>query len=184
MASDDPHRVPIGVERALQRAAQDREFFEALQARGAEAARQAGIELTATEARLLDTIGPERIARMVERLPPAVVEPVVAQPVFAAQGIRPDADPTRGIRPELLSPAGIRPEPSIVRGTRPGVKIAVAAGAVLTTGVVGTGLLLIAGSRPDEPPPPAEPESTSEGEAKSAPDAGAEGGNDPAPESS
>lgn len=194
--------LPVGIERALARAAQDPAFRKDLQARRGAAAQDAGIELTAAERAVLESIEAQQLDGMVARLegrlealadPGASLAPSAPVPggirpgAPQSFGIRPDAVQSAGIRPEFVS-HGVRPEPPpvqgsrpdlpIVRGSRPGVAIALAAGAVVVGGA-GAALLATAGNRPDElpPPQPAEPErglgeSTASGDDGSEPDAG------------
>jgi len=155
-------RIPTGVERTLRRAADDPAFLERLEQHRAQAARDAGIELTAIEATLLDTIDASRIAQMVANLPPTAPPSPPPGPAPVPAGIRPDFDPTRGSRDDLPGPSmaahGIRPDMvpthDVIRGSRTGVKVAVATGVVLAAGA-GALLCVTAGNRPDLPPPSA-----------------------------
>ena len=114
----------------------------------------------------------ELIAKLAGR---ELAPPPPTMPAFAPQGIRPDGPaPTgirpdvapAGIRPEHAAVAGVRPERDLVRGTRARLPLAVAAGAVVVGGV-GASMLLVAGTRPEEIPPPAAPEQAAEGDASS-----------------
>jgi len=169
----------MGIERVLVRAGRDSAFLEELGARGASAADSAGIELTQAERTILDTIGAERIAAMVTSLPKALHAQPAEESPFVSHGIRPYPEPTRGTRPEKLVSAGVRPGPDPTRGSRPGLKVAVAAGAVLTVAAGGM-LLATAGNRPEELPPPTEPEDRGDddpsGAGGSDPDAGSDAG--------
>jgi hypothetical protein len=161
MAIDDPSdskpgasaAVSTGIERALLRARDEPSFLAELQQRRSEAAREAGIGLSSTEAALLDSVEPSAIAQMVDNLPAGAPALRDATPAGPCQGIRPDLPGSiRGIQADTPGQAAFDP----VRGSRTGVKVAVATGVVLAAGA-GALLCATAGARTDVPPPAAGP---------------------------
>ncbi|MBW2523239.1 MAG: hypothetical protein JRI23_03650 [Deltaproteobacteria bacterium] len=160
--------ISTGIERVLLRARDEPAFLAELEERRSDAARDAGIELSATEATMLDSIDPSAISQMVANLP--AVDSASAEPLpdVLITGIRPDMPlATQGMRPDVPGQSPFDP----VRGTRTGVKVAVAAGVVLAAGA-GALLCVSAGARPDVPPPAAgsNPEPRGAGEDGADPD--------------
>jgi len=150
--SDDPADssraalgYPIGVERALVRAAAEPAFLDDLKARRAVAAQEAGIDLTPSERAVLEAISEQQleaaVALLVDRV---IVDPLPPQGIELSAGLR-------GDRALIL---GIRPDHDVTRGIRPGLPVAVAAGAIVVGGA-GALLLVSAGNHADLPPDPA-----------------------------
>lgn len=133
--------LSTGIEQVLRRALADPAFRSALLARRAAAADEAGISLTASERAILDSVTEQILDDMLARLPPVPVTTVPPEVVMMPAGVRPDL---------------------------PVKTIALAAGAVLAGGALAA-TCLVAGNRPDVPPPvlapatpPADPQATEE----------------------
>lgn len=131
--------IPVGVERVLSRAACDEAFKRDLLARGALAAQDAGIALTASERAVLDAIPADQLDRMIDLLPPD------GSPAYEAEQVL-----CLGIRPEQIR----EDRHDVSCGIRPTIPLAAAAvaGTVLVAGG-GAMLMMTHGARPDMPPP-------------------------------